>query len=107
MRWSCPPRAGGDGWAFGREGHALDGKRCLWAVTTGGDEHAYSAAGSHGHSFETFVPAFRQIAVLCRMRFEAPFVVRGARKLNQQQLLAEADRYCEALRALVAEVRDA
>src|SRR5689334_974242 len=35
------------GWAYGRGGDALRGKRCLWAVTTGGDEFAYSEDGMH------------------------------------------------------------
>ncbi|WP_274873163.1 glutathione-regulated potassium-efflux system oxidoreductase KefF, partial [Serratia marcescens] len=29
------------GWAYGHDGNALVGKDCLWAVTSGGDEHHF------------------------------------------------------------------
>ena len=34
------------GWAYGRDGHALEGKLLLNAITTGGGEEAYCRAGS-------------------------------------------------------------
>jgi len=95
------------GWAFGQGGNALAGKPCLWAVTTGGDDDAYSETGIHQHPFEAFVPAIRQTARLCKMRFEDPFVVPGAHRLSDADLAREADRYRARLAALVAEVRDA
>jgi len=95
------------GWAFGHEGNALEGKRCLWAVTTGGDEDAYTEAGIHQHTFDSFVPAMRQTAQLCKMRFEPPFIVHGARRLSDTELARTADRYQDRLRDLVDGVRDA
>lgn len=95
------------GWAFGHDGNALAGKRCLWAVTTGGDDDAYTDVGIHQHRFDSFIPLFRQTAQLCKMRFEEPFIVHGARRLSDSDLAREADRYRARLRTLVAEVRDA
>ncbi|MCU0659939.1 MAG: NAD(P)H-dependent oxidoreductase, partial [Polyangiaceae bacterium] len=39
------------GWAYGGGAAALRGKRCLWAVTTGGDEQAFQPDGMHAHTF--------------------------------------------------------
>lgn len=96
-----------EGWAFGHEGRALEGKRCLWAVTTGGGEDAYTPAGIHGYPFEAFVPVIRQTAVLCKMRFESPFVVHAAHKLSPDALAQEAERYRSRLASLVEESRHA
>jgi glutathione-regulated potassium-efflux system ancillary protein KefF len=35
------------GWAYGDDATTLRGKDVLWAVTTGGDEDAFSAGGRH------------------------------------------------------------
>jgi glutathione-regulated potassium-efflux system ancillary protein KefF len=66
------------GWAYGEGGTALKGKDCLWATTTGGDEHAFSVAGRHGHPFKAFVPAVEQTMRFCGMNWLDPFVVHGA-----------------------------
>src|SRR5262249_6596635 len=42
------------GWAYGPGGTALQGKRCLWGVTTGGDDLDYTPEGVHQHSFDAF-----------------------------------------------------
>ncbi len=39
------------GWAYGRGGTALRGKKCLWVPTTGADERGYSAQGEHAFPF--------------------------------------------------------
>ena len=44
------------GWAYGKGGTALVGKKCLWVTTTGAPEESYSPDGIHGHPFDAFVP---------------------------------------------------
>ena len=88
------------GWAWGPGGDALRGKRCLWAVTTGGTEHDYSPAGIHGQPFEAFVPAVRQTAEFCGMTWLEPFVVWNARQLGAMALHDHAERYRARLAAL-------
>ena len=92
-----------NGWAWGPGGEALRGKRCLWTVTTGGDELDYSTAGIHGHAFEAFVPVVRQTAEFCGMRWLEPFVVGRARQLDPAALREQGRRYRALLAALEAE----
>ena len=88
------------GWAWGPGGDALRGKRCLWAITTGGDERDYSPAGMHAHPFEAFAPVVRQTAEFCGMTWLDPFVVWGARQLDAETLREHARRYRARLAAL-------
>jgi glutathione-regulated potassium-efflux system ancillary protein KefF len=77
------------GWAYAG-GSALAGKDCLWVATTGGDERDYSSEGSHGHSFEAFVPAVEQTARFCGMNWLEPVVVHGAHSVSSEALEATA-----------------
>lgn len=80
------------GWAFGEGGTALAGKDCLWAVTTGGDERAFSPEGRHGRPFADFVAPLEQTARFCGMNWLAPFVVHGAHRIPDEALAAAATR---------------
>jgi glutathione-regulated potassium-efflux system ancillary protein KefF len=75
-----------NGWAHGKGGTALQGKDCLWVVTTGGDEHAYTAEGRHHRPFADFIPAIEQTARYCGLNWREPFVVHGANGLTDLQL---------------------
>lgn len=66
------------GWAYGKGGTALAGKRMQWVVTTGGDFKAYSPDGPHGRPFEVFVEPMRQTARFCGMHWHDPIVVHDA-----------------------------
>lgn len=94
------------GFAYGQGGEALWGKRCLWAVTTGGDEQAFGAQGMHGRPFGEFVPVVEQTALFCGMRWEEPFVVYAAHRTPLEDLQAVALGYRERLEALLAELRN-
>jgi glutathione-regulated potassium-efflux system ancillary protein KefF len=87
MRWYGPPallalwfeKVLAEGWAYGDGGRALAGKDCLWVVTAGGDEAAFSPSGRHGRPFASFVPPVEQTARYCSMRWLEPHVLLGAR----------------------------
>lgn len=91
------------GWAWGPGGDALRGKRCLWVVTTGGDEDDYQPSGLHGHAFAAFVPAVRQTARYCGMEWLEPIVVHEARQLDARSLDAWAALYRARLIELAGE----
>jgi len=91
------------GWAWGPGGEALRGKRCLWAVTTGGDGRDYLPTGIHGHPFEAFMPAVRQTAEFCGMEWLEPLVVHEARQLDTEALDAWGALYRARVAALAAE----
>ena len=90
------------GWAYGDGGRALHGKRCLWVVTAGGDDHAYSAGGTHGRAFDHYAPVIEQTAVFCGMRWEPPLVVRNSHGLSNEELALAAAIYRERVQALLS-----
>jgi glutathione-regulated potassium-efflux system ancillary protein KefF len=89
------------GWAYGEGGTALRGKRCLWVVTTGGDDAAYAQTGMHRRAFEAYVPVVEQTAVFCGMHWEEPLIVQGVHALADDELDAAARRYRARVEALL------
>jgi glutathione-regulated potassium-efflux system ancillary protein KefG len=90
------------GFAYGRGGDALKGKRLLVACTTGGGPEAYDAKGMHGYAIDTFLKGMHQTAVLCGMGWERPFILHGAAVKTPAALAAEADRFRKRLCSLSA-----
>jgi glutathione-regulated potassium-efflux system ancillary protein KefF len=88
------------GWAYGDGAHALRGKVCQWVTTTGGDAPAFSRSGMHGFEFESFVPPLEQTARFCGMRWEAPLIVHGARRISDAALAERASEFRALLRTL-------
>lgn len=90
------------GWAYGRNGHQLDGKLWMQAVTAGGGERAYSPDGLNRWSVEEMLRPFEATANLCRMVWQPPFVLHGAHLVSAAGIEAAA----EAYRARLAALRD-
>jgi len=88
------------GWAYGAGGTALTGKRFLWAVSTGGDGSDYRPEGKHAHAFDAFVEPIRQAALFCGMRWEAPFTLLGAHRIDDAALADAAAAYRTRVTAL-------
>jgi glutathione-regulated potassium-efflux system ancillary protein KefF len=86
-----------DGFAYGDDDGRLAGKDCLWVVTAGGDEKAFSAEGRHGHRFEVFEPAVAQTARYCGMSWLPPFVVLAAHEVRETVLREHGLRLRERL----------
>jgi glutathione-regulated potassium-efflux system ancillary protein KefF len=95
------------GFAYGHEGKALWGKRCLWVVTTGGDEQAFGRHGMHRRPFREFAPVVEQTALFCGMIWEEPLVVYGAHRLQPEELAVAAREYGKRLERLTAHVGSA
>jgi glutathione-regulated potassium-efflux system ancillary protein KefF len=89
------------GWAYGDQGTALHGKRCLWVTTTGGNEQAFSERGMHGREFEQFAPVIEQTARFCGMQWEPPLVLHGAHQISKTELLRVAAEYRARLESLL------
>jgi glutathione-regulated potassium-efflux system ancillary protein KefG len=88
------------GWAYGRAGHHLDGKRWLQAVTAGGRESAYREDGLNRYSVEEMLRPFEATAHLCRAIWERPFVVHAAHLAEAAEIAVAADAYKARLMAL-------
>jgi glutathione-regulated potassium-efflux system ancillary protein KefF len=91
------------GFAYGQGGTALSGKRCLWVVTTGGDAASFGEEGMHRRPLAEFSPVIEQTALFCGMRWEAPLVLHGAHRVDDDVLDDAADGYRARLEQLVAD----
>jgi glutathione-regulated potassium-efflux system ancillary protein KefG len=90
------------GWAFGKEGKALKGKKLLSVISTGGRESLYSKDGFHRHTIDEFLKPIEQTARVCRMDYLPPFVVYGTHLLKDEEL----HRHGEDYRKIVTAMRD-
>lgn len=81
------------GWAYGPGGTALQGKPCLWVVTTGGDDESYSEQGVHGRAFEQFQFPIEQLVRFCGMQWLEPIILKGSHQLSTDALATAAASY--------------
>lgn len=88
------------GWAYGKHGTQLQGKRVLNVISTGGSEAAYSPEGRNRFQLRTLLTPFDQTAHLCRMHYCPPFVVHGTHRLADADIDLYATQYEQMLIAL-------
>jgi glutathione-regulated potassium-efflux system ancillary protein KefG len=91
------------GFAYGHEGVALQGKKVLSAITTGGSEKAYCRQGYNYFTLRELLVPFEQTARLCNMEYLPPFVVHGTHQLREQHQIAK---YAQDYRTAVIALRD-
>jgi glutathione-regulated potassium-efflux system ancillary protein KefG len=88
------------GFAYGRGGTALAGKRMVAACSTGADEMAYDAAGANRFTIDEFLRPLEQTAALCGMEWLAPFVLHNAAARTE----ADMDRQARAFRDRITDL---
>lgn len=86
-----------DGWAYGSGGNALRGKDFWLATTAGAARDTYQKGAYHGYPFAEFLPAYKQLAVVCGMRWLPPFVLHGASRIDDAMIDTHAQSYREKL----------
>jgi glutathione-regulated potassium-efflux system ancillary protein KefG len=91
------------GWAYGRQGTALHGKRIMHVISAGGREAAYQHGGYNRFTIDELLAPLEQTAVLCGLQWLPPFVVHGTHRLTDEEISAQADRYAARLRELAGE----
>ena len=87
-------------WAYGPEGNALQDKKCLNVITTGGAREVYCSSGNNHYSVNEFLRPFEQTARLCGMEYLPPFAVMGTHNLSKEDLDAYVDQYEQLISAL-------
>ncbi|PUZ19951.1 Kef-type potassium/proton antiporter accessory protein, CPA2 family [Chitinophaga costaii] len=85
------------GWAYGHEGHALDGKLFLQALSAGTQQQSYAVGEAHNHPLREFLYPIEQTAKICRMQYLPPFVVHGVHHIAEPELLAWGEKFKRAL----------
>lgn len=101
MYWySCPPLLKQwidivleHGWAYGREGKALAGKKLLQVITTGGRKENYCAQGRDRFTIQQLLEPFCQTARVCNLTYLPPFVVHGTHSMDEQGYTDSANQY--------------
>ncbi len=89
------------GFAYGHEGTELRGKTFLCVLSAGGPEHAYHAGGYNHYTIRELLRPIEQTAVLCGMRFVAPFALFASRTAIEEARLGEhVDGWLRVLDAL-------
>jgi glutathione-regulated potassium-efflux system ancillary protein KefG len=88
------------GFAYGRDGNALKGKKVLSVITAGGRQEAYAEDGFNQFTIRQFLVPFQRTVTLCKMEYLPPFVVHGSHLLQQDQMKETADSYKKILVAL-------
>jgi glutathione-regulated potassium-efflux system ancillary protein KefG len=90
------------GFAYGLKGRALDGKKALSVVSTGGLPELYTEKGKNQYTVNQFLVPFKQSAILCRMEYLPPFVVHGSHTITKEGI----NEYVEKYKKLLLVLRD-
>lgn len=88
------------GWAYGKKGRMLEGKKVFNAFTSGGSKDAYRPGGYNNHTVHELLRPFERTAALCRMNYWPPFWVPGTHKMEAKQFEFYAAQYKDLLQAL-------
>ncbi len=88
------------GWAFGKDGTALQGKKILNAITAGGRESAYQPKGYNHFTIRQLLAPIEQSFRLCGMEYLPPFVAHGTHGMGHEVMDRHADEYRRFIIAL-------
>jgi glutathione-regulated potassium-efflux system ancillary protein KefG len=88
------------GWAYGKEGKALRGKKLLSVISTGGRESFYRKEGYNRHTIDEFLNPIKQTAYVCGMDYLPPFVVHGTHMMTEQEIENHGEDYRKIITAL-------
>jgi glutathione-regulated potassium-efflux system ancillary protein KefG len=108
--YSCPPLLKQwidlvleHGWAYGREGESLRGKKMFNAISTGGRQEAYATGGFNRFTIAQFLAPFEQTARLCNIDYYPPFVIHGTHMATRSEIENAAANYKMLLEGLVSD----
>jgi len=90
------------GWAYGRTGDALRGKRVFHIISAGGREQAYQHEGYNRFTVRELLAPLEQTAVLCGMRWAPPYVIHGTHRLTDREIEIEGQRYRRLIEQVAA-----
>lgn len=90
------------GWAYGKNGTALAGKKIFNVLTSGGSAKAYKKDGYNRYPIHEYLRPFEQTASLCDMIYWPPFWVPGVHRIEKLQI----EKYSSQYRELLIGLRD-
>jgi glutathione-regulated potassium-efflux system ancillary protein KefG len=87
-------------WAYGKANVALQGKKLMAAVSTGGRESLFSREGYNRFSIKEYLAPVEQLARICGMEYLPPFVVHGTHELTGAEIAGHAEDYLKVITAV-------
>lgn len=90
------------GWAYGKNGNALIGKRIFNVLTSGGSSKAYQKGGYNRYTIQEYLKPFEQTANLCNMVYWPCFWIPGAHQMDKPHI----EQYSLQYRELLIGLRD-
>jgi glutathione-regulated potassium-efflux system ancillary protein KefG len=81
------------GFAYGREGKSLMGKRVMNAITAGGRREVYREGGLRKYTVSQLLAPFELTANLCNMEYLPPNVVHGTHLLEKEGIVRAGQDY--------------
>lgn len=88
------------GWAYGRGGDALAGKKLLTAITTGGGKEAYQHGGRNNYTVNELLYPFKQTCNLCKVQYLPPFITHSSLVMKQDEIRAAGTNYKKIILSL-------
>jgi glutathione-regulated potassium-efflux system ancillary protein KefG len=88
------------GFAYGREGTALRGKKVMTCISAGGRREVYQEGGMRKYSIRQLLAPLELTVNLCNMSNLPPFVVHGTHLLDQQGIKAAGKEYRKVIQSL-------
>ena len=85
------------GWAYGKKGHALSGKKIFNVITSGGSMEAYQEGGYNKYTLHDYLKPFERTAGLCRMTYWPPFWIHGVHRMDMEQIYKHGAAYKKVL----------
>lgn len=92
------------GFAYGREGKALTGKKVMTAISSGGRREVYQEGGLRGYSIRQLLAPFQQTVTLCNMQYLPPFVVHGTHLMDKEAIVKSGNDYRKIIQSLRDEI---
>ncbi len=88
------------GWAYGKNGKALQGKTVMLATSTGCIQESYQAGGDNKYSMTELLRPIQQTFELTQMRYQIPFIFHGAANADEVNIKYSAKQYTQIIKAL-------
>lgn len=95
------------GWAYGKDGTALRGKRLVVATSAGGPRAAYAETGRNQHRLRDYLLPYEGIARLCGLDWLGVFAFHGSLAVrDRQDVLPSGEAYARLLSGLDRDLLD-
>jgi glutathione-regulated potassium-efflux system ancillary protein KefG len=92
------------GWAYGKRGNNLAGKKIFNVLTSGGSMEAYQTGGFNKYSVHDYLRPFERTAELCRMIYWPPYWVHGVHRMEANTIKEFSEQYKNLLTALAKNI---